>query len=101
MSNRKFAFITLTRDRNQKSGHFEKLTRDNCWGALKWHGQEYPDYKQGTLRETKWVWGFVDEALGVGKKNEKGKEIRTAEEPENEKLRWLTENRDKHRVFNY
>lgn len=37
----------------------------------------------------------------MGKKNEKGKEIRTCEEPEKETLRWLTEKRDKHRVFNY
>ena len=79
---------------------YEKLTRDKMWGALRWQGQEYPDQVQGNLKETKWVWGFVDEKLGVNLKNEKGREIKTNFEPENEKLRWFTEKRDKYRAFN-
>jgi hypothetical protein len=53
------------------------LTRDNCWGALKWHGEDLPNKIQGNLNETKWVWGFFDKTLGVNVKDEKGKEVRT------------------------
>jgi hypothetical protein len=54
----------------------------------------------GTLAETKWVWGFVDKTLGVNVKDDKGREIRTNFEPQEDKTRWFTEKRDKYRAFN-
>lgn len=76
----------------------KKLTRDNCWAALKWHGQEYPDRvklneKTLTGKDT-WVWGFLDKHLGVNLRNEAGKEIRTNQSPRGEKSRYFTEKRD-------
>ena len=50
-------------------------------------------------KETKWVWGFVDQLLGVNVKNERGEEIKTNFEPENGQLRWFTETRDRYRAF--
>lgn len=101
LSNRKLLLTSkfnLLR-RYARSGHYEKLTRDNCWGALKWESEQNPDYKKGQLKETKWVWGFVDELLGVNVKDDKGEEIKTNFEPENGQLRWFTETRDKYRAF--
>lgn len=59
-----------------------------------------PAKVQGNLNDTKWVWGFFDKTLGVNVKDEKGKEVRTNFEPEDDKLRWFTEKRDKYRAFN-
>jgi hypothetical protein len=51
---------------------------------LKWQGEEHQNYEKGRMpKETKWVWGFVDQLLGVNVKNEKGEEIKTNFEPEN------------------
>lgn len=46
------------------------------------------------------MWGFFDKTLGVNLKDEKGKEVRTNFLPEDDKLRWFTEKRDKYRAFN-